>query len=162
RHSLAATGEGRKRRYPRATVECLRAHLTKGKGTRSSNYALVALKAFFRWLVRDRRAPDSPLAHLRGGNAAADRPPGRRALTADALRGLISAARESDGTFRGLTGAARAALYAAAAGTGFRAEELSTLRPTAFTLDEEPLMIVLRPEDSKNGRGAVQPIAPDL
>ena len=162
RHQLPATGNGKARRFPRETVEHLRAHLSRGSGVRSTNFDLGAVKAFFRWMVRDRRAPDSPVAHLRAGNAAADRRRQRRPLSADELRALIDAARQSGSVFRGLAGTDRAALYSLAAGTGFRAEELSTLRPASFSFDADPPTVSLRPEDSKNGRGAVQPLAPDL
>lgn len=161
RHGLAATGKGKARRFPRSTVDYLRTHLSRGKGTRASNFALGAVKAFFRWLVRDRRTAVNPLPHLRGGNVAADRRC-RRPLLADELRRLIEAARKSARTFRGLASDDRAALYATATGTGVRAEELSTLRPSAFALDTNPPTVTLRPEDSKNGRGAVQPLASDL
>ena len=41
----------------------------------TSNYYLRDLKSFCRWLVKDRRTGDNPLAHLSGMNAAVERSP---------------------------------------------------------------------------------------
>ncbi len=52
----------------------------KGIGAASSNHHLGALKSFCRWMVRDRRASESPVEHLRPLNARTDRRHERRAL----------------------------------------------------------------------------------
>src|SRR5579875_433317 len=39
----------------------------KGKSVQASNHYLRAIKQFTRWLVKDRRAPDDPLAHVATG-----------------------------------------------------------------------------------------------
>src|SRR5690606_4894661 len=41
-------------------------------GIKTSNYYLAAAKEFCTWLVRDRRLPNSPLAHLTAINADTD------------------------------------------------------------------------------------------
>jgi hypothetical protein len=69
RHRLAGHGEGKRRRYPRGTVESLVEMRCRGKSVRTSNLHLAAIKAFCRWMVKDRRMGDSPLEHLEGGNA---------------------------------------------------------------------------------------------
>ena len=48
------------------------------------------------------------------------------------LAAILDAARQSDRTFRGLTGADRHALYLCAMGTGFRASELASLTPRSL------------------------------
>ena len=52
RHRLEATGNGKGRRYPKATAAALLARRGTGKSVRTSNYHLVAVKAFCRWLVK--------------------------------------------------------------------------------------------------------------
>src|SRR5262249_49402282 len=68
RHRLAATGKGPKRRYPRATVEAVRELASRGHSVQTTNYYLSHLKSFCRWLVKDRRRADNPVAHLEAGN----------------------------------------------------------------------------------------------
>ena len=162
RHRLEASGNGKARRYPRATAEALRSLRTRGRSIKTSNLYLDALKAFAAWLVQDRRAADNPLAHLSGGNVKLDRRHDRRPLPLDELRRVFQSARASAHTFRGMTGRDRTALYSVACASGFRAEELSSLRPAAFNLDGDPPTVTLAAENAKNGRTAVQPLPPDI
>jgi hypothetical protein len=114
RQGLAAEGNGRARRFPRATVEALRDRLARGVSVQTTNDYLSALKSFGRWLVKDRRTGENPFAHLEGGNARVDRRHDRRELDAGELRRLLEVTRASDRVFRGLTGPDRYALYATA------------------------------------------------
>ena len=66
RHKLAAAGSGKARRYPRAAVGALAAGRGRGMGAKAANQYLAAAKQFSRWLARDRRLADDPLAHLGG------------------------------------------------------------------------------------------------
>ncbi len=75
---------------------------------------------------------------------------------------MFQAARESAHAFRGMSVQDRLALYATACVSGFRAEELASLRPTAFNLDGDPPTVTLAAENAKNGRTAVQPLPPDV
>jgi integrase len=59
---------------------------------------------------------------------------------------------------KGMTGPDRAMLYALAAGTGFRREELRTLTPEQFNLDSDPPTVRVLACYAKNGREAVQPL----
>jgi len=162
RHRLAATGKGKARRYPRETAEALRALRTKGRSIKTSNLYLDSVKQFAVWLVQDRRMPDNPLAHLSGGNVKLDRRHDRRSIPLEDLRAVITAAGQSDRTFRGLAGQDRAVLYAVACASGFRAEELASLCPSVFDLDGDPPTVTLAAEHAKNGRTAVQPLQPDI
>jgi site-specific recombinase XerC len=135
RHRLAASGAGKARRFPRATVEALLERLCRGASVETTNQYLSHLKAFCRWMVKDRRAGDNPLAHLAAGNVEVDRRHDRRELEAGELRRLLEVTRDSGRTFRGLAGADRYALYATACGTGFRASALASLTPESFDLD---------------------------
>src|SRR5262249_56713955 len=104
RHRLQAEGKGKKRRFPRATVEALRKRAAVPVGPRTVNAYLVAVKAFTRWLVRDRRATPDPPAHLSGWNAAEDIRHARRALPPAELGALLHATQDSPKAFRGLDG----------------------------------------------------------
>jgi integrase len=162
RHRLEATGYGKGRRYPRATAEALCALRSRGRSIKTSNLYLDAIKGFLAWMVQDRRAADNPLAHLSGGNVKLDRRHDRRALPLDELRAVLGAADRSAITFRGLSGPDRHVLYLTACATGFRAEELACLRPESFSLDAEPPVAVLGAAETKNRKGATQPLPPDL
>jgi integrase len=162
RHRLPATGNGKARRYPKATAEALRSMRSRGRSIKTSNLYLDSVKQFACWLVQDRRMPDNPLAHLSGGNVKLDRRHDRRPLSLEELRRVFRAAGESAQAFRGLAGPDRAVLYAVAAASGFRAEELASLCPPAFDLDADPPTVTLSAENAKNGRTAVQPLPPDV
>ena len=51
-----------------------------GIGAQTFNFYLAALKQFCRWMVKDRRASESPVAHLDGLNVKTDRRHDPRAL----------------------------------------------------------------------------------
>ncbi len=161
RHGLAATGKGKRRRLPRATVEFLLERRRRGRSVATSNHYLTALKGFSRWLSRERRLPSDPFAELAKGNADVDRRHDRRELTADELRRLLEAARSSARSFRGLTGPDRYALYVAACATGFRAAALASLTPEAFTFDGDFPTITLAARFNKSRKPKVQPLPPD-
>ena len=95
RHGLPATGNGKARRFPRETAEALRDRLSRGASVQTANFYLQAVKQFARWLVKDRRTGDNPLAHLQGGNVKTDRRHDRRELTEEELRSLLNATRAS-------------------------------------------------------------------
>jgi hypothetical protein len=97
RHRLEATGNGKKRRYPKATAEALRTLRERGRSIKTSNLYLDAIKGFAAWLVLDRRMADNPLAHLSGGNVKVDRRHDRRALPLEELRAVLLAAGDCPG-----------------------------------------------------------------
>jgi len=76
-------------------------------------------------MVRDGRASESPVAHLDGLNVRTDRRHDRRALTADEVRRLLTAAAAAGPVLFGMAGPARAILYRVAVETGLRAGELA-------------------------------------
>src|SRR5262249_42926847 len=154
--------KGKKRRYPRPTVAALLDRQTQGASVETTNQYLAHLKCFCNWLVGDSRMGENPVAHLEPGNADVDRRHDRRELDADELRRLLVAARESERTFRGLTGWDRYTLYATACGTGFRASGLASLTPENFDLTGEPPTVTLAARHAKNKKTKVQPLPPDL
>ncbi len=129
-----------------------------GLSVQSCNFYLQSMKQFCRWMVRDGRAPDSPLAHLSGRNVKTDRRHDRRALEPEELRRLLETARV--GPMRnGVPGPERAVLYQLSAETGFRAGELRTLTWGRVHLDSEHPTITIKAAYSKRRRDDVQPLA---
>jgi integrase/recombinase XerC len=160
RHGLPASGNGKARRIPRATVEALVTNKAKGAGPETINHYIRAVSGFCRWLVRVKRIGSNPLESLCLVNAAVDVRRARRELTADELRRLFNAARRSARTFRGLAGTDRYMLYLVAAGTGFRASALANLTPADFDLDAP--IVTLPARFNKSRRLKVQPLPADV
>src|SRR5262249_28931520 len=100
-------------------------------------------------------------AHLEGGNVKLDRRHDRQTLAEAQLAAVLRAAWDSPKTFRGLAGRDRRFIYLAAMTTGFRADEVGSLTPESFRLDEAPPTVVLPARGTKNKQGANQPIPPD-
>ena len=132
-----------------------------GLGIQTSNYYLTAVKGFTRWLLRDRRAAQNPLAHLQALNAKTDRRRCRRTLSDAEFEALLSAARRGP-TLRSLSGPDRAMLYLFAAYTGLRASELASLVPESFDFEADPAIVVVAAAYSKHRREDVLPLHPDV
>jgi integrase len=162
RHNLAAQGSGKARRFPRATVEALQQHFRRGRSMETSNRYLQAIKQFCRWMLRDGRMAENPLAYLEAGNVKVDRRHDRRELDADELRRLLGAARSSPSTYLGLSGEDRFHLYATACGTGFRAAALASLTPESFDLDGNHPTATLAARRNKSRCLRVQPLPTDV
>jgi integrase len=160
-HGVTATGNGKARRYPRATVEALQDVLCRGHGPTTCNHYLTAVKGFTRWLARDNRILADPLGHLSRQNADADIRRRRRALREDAFARFVEAAAAGK-PFRGIGGPDRLVLYTLAANTGFRAGELASLTPRSFDLDAIPPTVTVQAGYSKHRREDVQPLRPDV
>src|SRR5262245_41900096 len=94
-----------------ALVEYLGELRRHGRSAQTYNHYLKSAKQFSRWLVRDRRTPLDPLAHLSKLNVATDRRHDRRALSPDEPMRLIEAARGGK-KVEGMSGAGRALLHA--------------------------------------------------
>src|SRR5262249_46556656 len=103
----------------------------------------------------------NPLAALAPVNVKADLRHERGALSGAEFDALIRATRAA-GTFRGLSGGDRAALYLVAAYTGLRAAELASLTPASFDLDSATPKVRVRACYTKNGDPATLPLRPDL
>ena len=85
----------------------------------------------------------------------------RRALTQAEFDRLVEAT-AGNKPFRRLSGVDRLVLYVFAANTGFRAEELGSLTPRSFRLDDVPPTATVRAADAKNRRKAVQVLRADV
>ncbi|GAB6167489.1 hypothetical protein JCM19992_34890 [Thermostilla marina] len=142
-------------------VDALLALRQEGLATETVNHYLTAIKMFCRWLWRQGRLTEDPLAGLSKWNADADRRVIRRALRADELGQLIRTAEASTWTFRGLDGHARAALYVMAAYSGLRVSELKHLTAADLNLTGDPPTLAVRAAYAKNRKQDVLPLPGD-
>lgn len=126
----------------------------------SSNHLLTAIKGFCRWMVRDGRTGDSPVAYLQTLNAATDVRHQRRALSRDEVRRLVRAARMGP-TRYGMRGPERALVYRLAVETGLRLGELRSLTPASFDLDTVRPTMTVEAAYSKDRREDVLPLKPE-
>jgi integrase len=123
-------------------------------------FHLSHIKQFCRWMVRDGRAMESPVAHLALPNVAVDRRHDRRALSPDELRRLLAAATAGP-TRYGATGPERALVYRLAVESGLRASELRSLTRASFRLDLTPALVVVEAGSSKRRRRDELPLRAD-
>lgn len=141
----------------------------RGISPQTFNYYLNALKAFCRWMVKDRRAISSPLSHLDVLNTRVDRRHDRRALGNEDLRKLMRATRDGRDLFGRdrdgiivwqLSGLDRSVLYQLAVETGLRAGELRSLTPQSFSLGSGLSTVKVLAAYSKHRRDDTLPLRP--
>ena len=146
-----------------------------GIGKQTSNYYLRAIRQFCKWMVDNRRATESPVAHLKRLNVADDIRRDRRALSADECRRLVQAAatgREfcrnyvgNDGKMhqvrRGIPGVERALVYRLALETGLRAGELRSLTVASFALAGRAPTVTVSAASSKHRQADMLPLRSD-
>jgi integrase len=131
----------------------------RGLSARCLASHIVAAKAFSRWAWREGRAHEYALGVVPTPNTQQDRRRVRRPLSEAELRRLLDATRTAP-TWRGVTAPDRAWLYTVAAMTGFRRDELASLTPESFRLDDAVPAVVVEAAYTKNHRLAEQPIPP--
>ena len=130
-----------------------------GAKTRTRNHYAAALRQFGRWMVRNHRATHSPLEGL--ANVRVTDEKRRRSLTTQNLTKLLRTA--MDGPARGrMTGWERATLYWLASETGYRANELRSLKVSSFSLDADPATVAVQASAAKNDRYSRLSITPEL
>ena len=122
---------------------------------------MAAVRQFFAWLVRAKRATSNPLADLEKLNAETDVRRQRRVLTHAELGKLIDTARYGE-SFRGVGGEDRAILYLLAVRTGLRASECASLTPESFRLHVTPATVTVEAGYSKRRRTDTLPLRADL
>ncbi|MFH1421631.1 MAG: tyrosine-type recombinase/integrase, partial [Planctomycetota bacterium] len=133
---------------------------SKGLSYQTSNHYRQHLQAFCNWMVREGRASQNPLKHLQGLNVKVDRRHDRRALTANEIQRLLTAA-ENGETFRCMSGQDRALLYRLALETGLRASELASLAKNSFSLETNPPTVTVKAAYSKHRRDDTLPLRPE-
>jgi excisionase family DNA binding protein len=161
RRLLPCQGSGRKRRFRREDVEALLERRARGTGVSTSNHYLVSIKAFTKWLVKNRRTDADPLVHLSQQNPKVDVRRERRAASVGEFSRLVEAAGKGK-PFRGLSGNDRVHLYILAAYTGLRASELASLTPASFDLGANPPGLTVQAAYSKHRRKDEQTLRVDL
>src|SRR5262249_10246313 len=127
----------------------------------TSNYYLRDSESFFRWLVDDGRAAHNPLQSVGPLKDDVEEHRERRALPDDDFREFLIAARDGEKIHRQL-GPDRFILYLVAGQTGFRAQELASLTPESFRLNETDCTVAVAAAYSKHKRKDVLPIRTDL
>jgi integrase len=132
-----------------------------GTSTQTSNHYLRAIKQFTRWLVKDRRTSEDPLAHLAMLNVSLDRRHDRRPFSDKELHTILQVA-DRGPVVRRMAGPDRAMLYAVAAYTGLRASELASLTPESFVLDGPMPCVTVQAAYSKHRRQDVLPLHASL
>ena len=113
---------------PAAVQGDLASRRRQGLSPTTSNHYLKQLKAFIAWLIREGKARNHPLKHVR---KLAEAQGTRRALTPEELEKLLKVTHAGPDRF-GMTGSDRAMLYRFAVETGLRADELRRLRVADF------------------------------
>jgi integrase/recombinase XerD len=134
-----------------------------GLSIESSNHYLRAMRNFVRWMVKDRRLAENPIAHLTVQKADKDRRHARRPLVAEELKLLVAAANHRDAkAFMSVTGKDRAVLYQFVAYTGLRAGEAASLTPQSFSLESSPSTVRVAAGSSKHREEDTVPIREDV
>ncbi|MEX0641661.1 MAG: tyrosine-type recombinase/integrase, partial [Pirellulales bacterium] len=146
---------------PDAVRQAIAKIRTSGRSLRTCNAILRSVKTFAGWLEADGRTRRNDLKHLSGYNADTDRRRVRRDLEPQEMRRLIAAA-ECGPVMMRMSGPDRAMAYRLAAGTGFRASELASLRLASFNLDADPPTVKVQAAYTKRRRDDEQPIRREL
>jgi integrase len=136
------------------------ARTAKGASPQTVNFYAKALRQFARWMLREGRATENPLAFLEGVRASGERRRDRRAFAADELRALLDAARSGPQAF-GMSGPERAVVYQIAAETGLRAGELRSLTRADLALTGDTPTVRIRATVAKNRREDTLPLRPE-
>ncbi|HUV64350.1 MAG TPA: site-specific integrase [Sedimentisphaerales bacterium] len=128
-------------------------------GAQTFNSHIQALKQFCSWMVVNRRASSSPIAHLKRLNVKLDPRHPRRALEVDEIRRLLEVTAAGPTRF-GMDGYERCLLYRLAAETGLRANEIRSLTVRSFDL--KGLTVTVQAGYSKRRRQDSLPLSPEL
>jgi hypothetical protein len=105
--------------------------VVEGIGNQTYNFYLQAIKQFCRWMCKDRRASESPVAHLdkiSSHKVKNNRKRNRRVLDVEDFKHLLAITIDQP-TRYGLTGSQRSMVYRFAAETGLRRDEIRSLTP---------------------------------
>ena len=104
---------------------------TNGISAQTSNFYLQAIQGFCRWMVQNRRACESPLAHLKQLNVKVDRRHDRTAFEVEEVQRLLAATYKGPERY-GMDGRERTLLYRLAIESGLRRNEMRTLKVSSF------------------------------
>ncbi len=144
-----------------AVVIAMGRHRDEGFSTRTVAAYVTAVKAFSLWAWESSRAASYSLKGLVKPSDPGDRRRLRRPLPIDELRILIESTRTAP-TWRKVTGIDRTMLYAVAAMSGLRRDEMLSLTTESFRLDDKTPVVVCEGAYTKNHRQAEQPLPESL
>jgi len=137
---------------------CIARMQDDGLSKKTANYYLKAFQHFARWMVEDRRATTSPVAHLRAIEVKKkDIRRQRRPLEPDEVRRLLEAT-QAAGPHFGLTGYQRAMIYRLAVESGLRANEIRNLKRCDFDFDN--CTVTVQDHTAKNRKEKTLPLRP--
>jgi len=128
---------------------------------RTRNDIAGTVKAFGRWMVRERRMQENPFSHLSRKNVKLDRRRIRRPFMDDELIRLVTAA-ERGPVYQRIDGPMRATVYLLASETGLRSLEIRSLTRASFDLDADMPSVTVLAAYSKNRREDTLPLRPRL
>lgn len=131
-------------------------------GTKTANDYLTETRRFFKWMVRNRRCTENPLAAMELFRSDGDVRFARRDFTKEEQEAIFSAAKGSRVRFRGLGGADRYLLYRTASLTGLRAGAIGHLTPAHFNLDADPPTVTVPARNQKNRERHSMPLNSSL
>lgn len=114
---------------------------SSGLSVQTSNFYLQALQQFSRWMVQNRRATESSVAHLKPQNVRVDRRHDRIALEVSEVRRLLTAVLNGPERY-GMDGYERALLYRLTVETGLRRNELRSLKVSSFDFEKNTVTVV--------------------
>jgi site-specific recombinase XerD len=131
-------------------------------GHRTFNHYVQAIDSFCNWCVDTNRLLRNPLRGLERRNAEIDVRHPRRALSPQEMAKLIATTRTSGRKAQNLTPETRARVYLFAYMTGLRKQEMASLTPTSFRLNDNPPTVTVAAASSKHRRKDVLPLHPEL
>lgn len=126
------------------------------------NHYVQHLKQFCKWMVDHGRAATSPLNTLGRSKVVTDRRVDRRALNLQQFRLFIITTPEDVTIVHGMDGPSRAMLYLTARTTGLRWSEIRALNRSAFLLDGDKPMVLIKAEDEKHPKGVPVPLSKEV
>jgi integrase len=131
-------------------------------GARTYNHYLQAIDEFGKWLVSSKRLTINSVAGIDRLNAETDVRHARRALTIEEVARLVDSARSSGCDVQGYDGELRARAYLMSFFTGLRRQELGSLTPRSFKLDDAQPTLKVKAACSKHRREDTLPMHPEL
>lgn len=140
-------------------------HGGKSVSVATRHHHLRAMKNFCRWMVASKRALQNPAEHVELPSPDEDPQIERRPLTVaefQALMAYLTTFERYPHQLSKWTAADRRLVYWLAVKTGFRKNELATLRRADFQLDSKPPRVVVQARHAKSGEKASVPIPNDL
>ena len=129
---------------------------------RTYNHYVQAIDSFCNWCVSTHRLVANPLRGMERLNAETDIRHPRRALTPDEVFRLVDATRKSGKRIQMLSPELRARAYLFSYLTGLRKQEMASLTPGSFRLDDSPATVTIAAKSSKHRRKDVLPLHPEL